>query len=101
MPSWKDMCEAARATKSWNKTRLQSLFDRRKEVADVMGCNVLMDFVFYFLSFSLASKVFFFPADVTFLIHFCLLFLCLVLEVQSSTSFSDAVMNHSILCECK
>lgn len=60
MPSWKDMCEAARATKSWNKTRLQLLFDRRKEVADVIGCNVLMDFVFYFLSFSLASKVFFF-----------------------------------------
>lgn len=32
--------------KSWNKTRLQLLLDVRKEVADVTGCNVLMDFVF-------------------------------------------------------
>lgn len=77
-----------------NKTRLQLLLDIRKEVADVTGCNVLMDFVFYFLSFSLALNVFFLPADVTFVTHFCLLYPCLALEVQSSISFSDAAMIH-------
>lgn len=78
MPGWKDMCEAAELRKSWDKTRLQLLYDITKEIADVTGRNIPTDFIFYFLSRSLASKVVF-PADVTFLIHFCLLFLHSVL----------------------
>lgn len=62
---------------SWAKTCLQLLYDIKKDVADVMGCNIPTDFIFCFLSRSLASEVVF-PADVTFLIHCCLPFLHLV-----------------------
>lgn len=73
MPSWKDMCEAAELRKSWDKTCLQLMYDIGKEIADVTGCNIPTDFMFYFPSRSLASKVVV-PADVTFLIHFVSLF---------------------------
>lgn len=66
--------------KSWGKTRLQRLYDLRREVAELTGCNIPTDFIFCFLSLSLASEVVF-PADVTFLLRFSL---------ASALSFVDA-----------